>query len=1789
MEGTPLYNMLQLLERPEPLPTLVLGPIQVYIHASSEPIPIVISGMAPFHTIEDLQRAIWLQEEKNTTLFPKYTFLGYIDEDGFKCATRTWYSGETDSADSYIQVGDPEEVIRNGLYNEQFLDGDELNETLRSSSRSRTTLEDAFLVHGGELPEFHLYTLQYLLGLRRPDLPRDWYGLFYPYFPHLKLQPSYPMTEANSGFATSMETYITAKLEQTGYINSILESLTPKELVTTAVDKLQFIWKTPVPNYEGADVLFFGATVNEVRPFMRLLTPNSVGLTKLYQPDLLQPPAVSDPKLLQSWTSERSSLEEGNALHIKTLIRKATLGIPALYGTFVVYDDATATFLVQAPKALRILEFSKDLGALGPVMTQASEDLPISLQEARLEQANISVTLEFGEVPSKSIRSQVLKRLSALGTFFQPVSPPSDEKRPPLICLRYKTVSNFGNENRIHSYLAYKFQRTELTEEQLPMYRSDVAREFELSLDEAQNYVTSFLLKRQELDVTDPDAKDFAPANNLGTDISIYSQSVSSFVFKLYNVQSITDLQRICSILSAVFLVSEEEWNDVTGIATDISEEEIAEAATVTEQQSRLLDMAVGGGGGGAGAVASAFELFEEEEGEGAPLNSSPSVGEAAAAAAAVGTAAAKPKVKRTVVKEEAPNEQKIVAFQFLIERLKRMDPVLYNFKTEIAGVKPYVRQCQATDDRQPNGFTEAEFSRILTIYAKDVAEGRVGFVIYGTEDTDRSIREAKGKTEQITVMRYGTNPAAPNYYLCANFFCLKDQLPLLADDFKKRVDREGNPKEKRTCPFCLGREIKNLKAPAPGETVIVRANKPKSDSPHSYIGFLGSGKHPQGYELPCCFVKRKDIAWRDDRFKILRDVKAKKTATEEVVEEEAAAVVEERNELETSLRLRVQQIINYQQLRYKIGREYIVGPEKYPLEPGKIGLMNLSMDAYFGQDSTKMVERPSVKMVFVDNARGMFRLGVYNKATMVNQSLFSALAPLLELNSIPEVVDYFRTFITPRVFLNLNFGNLLLEFFNPADEEPTPDVLASWALKHLLINNPETNPEISRFYRSYNRFMKYLADPTQKKQLRHFSHALAELRHLNLITIEYLDDPRNPSTQIDVACPLMGLDATRYANNDIGFLTHSPTGIWEPLVYVSRIVAEQTITTDKEGFYTISNYQLMEPEFPSVIRERYVEFFETCASSYRGAFTLQSHVDNRVLMPVTRALEILTAVPDILTTGLVRDAFNHLVAITIRDPYNRIAREILVPVVDDGNSFHYNTALKIHVGLKSIKLTMSDNIARLYEEVITPLFATTYHVYVVHSLLKTVDIVAFRLGNPENSPATILLPCKSDKNDAKLPVEDLGPKNFQFEYEINRKLIFETAETSWEVPSYVLNAENIQDLYEHVRLTFANYVVQSNEEGSQVRKKISELIERTDLPNYEKIRRLELEFTSLIESWLDPDPEYKRAGFTLLRKDCLTLPMDQCKGACREQGGTCKIHVPEQVQLGSKHNTNAARYFSLRLFDELIRIPAKRYELFSKTVRRVQIPRTNIHVGSEWIIPENVPAWYDLIHDRTSELGRELPQYYEEFSRAALSNGEANAFAPGLSLEPLPPGFAALLGERGQDQLAVQVIGRPEDDSTQSLLIALGLESIYKDGMDLSPTIMRVISKKFAMPIVVAYVSEEPIRVLGRSLGTLSLKTPILVLMPDYELGPGIVVVKSTASQAIPGYLLEGQIGDSIAPFQKAVRRPVEAAPAEALAEAAPAEAAVEALAPVLGEDGEPLPTARKPKPKRIPLAVPA
>jgi hypothetical protein len=272
---------------------------------------------------------------------------------------------------------------------------------------------------------------------------------------------------------------------------------------------------------------------------MRLLMPNQTPLTKLYQPDPLKPPTVSDPKLLQGWVDEPMPISDENFLIAKIPLRPAAFGLRALYGTLRLMDDRTADFVIQPPKDQRILDVRKDLNQLAIKMQTAMQDLVPNINSAKLGRASMNIELKFTQLPPKDIRQKVASRIGGLTTLFQRIVPPKDEQKP-FLSLRYKAVSNFKTDDRINSYLTYYFSRKGAQAGDQAKYAPEIAKEFQITEDEAIQYIAKFLTEKTQVTVSDSDGKDFLSLNNPGIDISIFSQNVNTFIIQLFNLRAVT-------------------------------------------------------------------------------------------------------------------------------------------------------------------------------------------------------------------------------------------------------------------------------------------------------------------------------------------------------------------------------------------------------------------------------------------------------------------------------------------------------------------------------------------------------------------------------------------------------------------------------------------------------------------------------------------------------------------------------------------------------------------------------------------------------------------------------------------------------------------------------------------------------------------------------------------------------------------------------------------------------------------------------------------------------------------------------------------------------------------------------------------------------------------------------------------------------------------------------------------------------------------------------------------------
>ena len=1762
-EGTTLAENLKLLLNPDTTESLLTqtSSVSVQVYTSDTPAAHEISNIAPFHTIEDIQRAVWADLGTPDELFPKFTFLAIQNEDGsFTPATFLWY--ESNKADTPVSLPDPRTVIQSRTILDIFVNAAGEKNPVGLTTRSRVTLQDAFLRHNGTLPIFHLFSYSYLLrNYLGSKSSRDWFGLFYPYFPNLGEFQVSELTAADTAYATQLKLYIDEKRKQIEIVESALAQMGPKSLKTTDAQYISLKWIQTVPSFEGTELLFFQAPVNAVRPYMRILPPSGTPLTKLFQPNPLMSPTVNDPILLRTWVQDRSPLVDQSCMYVKLVVSPARIGIPPLYGTLLVLDDATAEFILQPAKERRILDVQSELSDVAQVLQDATLDMPFTLNSALLHKANVSVEVEFDEVPSKDIRKQIQNRFNALTTLFQETQVPEGMQKP-LFMFKFKGVSNFTQEDSITSYLTYYFSRKGI--DGLRSLAPLVAKEFEVSLDQASDAIEKYITDKTEQTVADPEAKEFVPTFPSAPTIAVVSSSVKTFKFHLFDIDSFEMFVQLCTILNVVITGNEDLWAEL--IEAPRNAASVADVVANVEQHQVAVESALK-----TNTAPTGFNMPDVDE-YNLPVNvnqNDENSGEAA-------VQAAPPQEKVAPAAEVKANEgpvQKIVAHEWFIKRLKRIDPVLFDFKLKNPGDKHYTSQCAANEDRHPVVLTTAEYERVRQLYLKDEQEGKVGFIEYGVPNTKKSINAARGKKEQITVLRYGSSIQKASWYLCSEYFCLFDLVPLLKEEF------EATGK----CRFCGGTLITNKRDPGVNQRVFRRMEKPQSKKRHLFINFLRSGKHPENYELPCCFVSKKDIDWTDQAFARLKSPLTQTDVyTSELAETTAAAA----STTAVALAGRAQQLVSYEQLRYLLNTQYIVGSEKYPLEPGKIGLPNLALDTYLGQNAAQMVERRAIMQTFRPTVHGFFRIGVLNKSTLGNQSLFAALAPILGKNTSKEVEDFFLAAITPRVFISLNFGNLVLEFFNPNDTAPAQSELDTWAQTHLQINKTGTELEISRVWRAYQRFRAYISDPSQKKQLRHFVHALAEPNLLTkygitLLTITYDQNPRDPSSSLHVSCPLMGYDLDRYASNTVGFITYyPPSGIWEPLLYVDTIKEKEMLTTKLEGFYRVSQGQIMSSSFPPVVQKRYLEFITQCRSAYRGAFTYQSGIDPRILIPSSKMVELLKSMKIV---GFVRDAYNHLIGITVRPKGSR-SQEVLIPVADDGNTFLNAADVRVHLGLQSIDFAGADDVQQIYTE-IAPLLVPLSSIYELSAFIKTNQILAFQLGN-EDAPERILLPCSaSEESVLAFPIKQVSEdESFQFEYQINRELIVDKNDDEYPESEFILEKKLADDIFQHFRLSFSNWI--STSDGGAARTFVEKLLERKDLPNFEKFRRLEIQLGGLLESWLAPDDDDFVLEPVLLRKDCRTQTPDTCTGFCTMRDGQCRLHVPARLQFNSSSNIPIRRYLTLKLFDEILRIPARRLELMTKGVRRIQVPSRNIHVGNEWILPETSPAWYELLREDSSTQF-EQAKYWEEFSRQSETEEEVAARLGQLHYVPLPERMNTFLTEDGMKRLAVRILGVPGEDHTGPLLEFFGLSKQPTDSNDiLSGAQLVEISKKQGTAAVQVLSQRPDIAPIGRTPVNYDKKFGGIVIIPDMPQGPGVVVLIDTGGITIPIEYLQPSLTDIIE-YRVLAKRIVRRTAAPTATAAAPTEA--EPTAPAEPTTVAPKKWVRKTVATAAPAAPPA
>ena len=1700
---------------PYPFMTLYDLKIMIYQHFRKE-----VSAHPSFQSVllPAPEAEIGNNENVKFTLDPKKLATEYMTFD---------YGWTQPESNKEFSLSNPFERASGGTVDTQFVTQTG-RKNVQFAVRARMTVEDFLENISDDIPfVLHLFLYKDVMPMLNADLrssEREWYGRINPYYPDVEVnQPATTLSSSQTNRLKTFDAYVDGMKNQMQQLDTLLtsETLPLLPMTVAGLKFLRLVWKQPEEETPSIETLFYQLNVTSERPFLRILPVGQTPITKLKMEGALKIPDISDPRLLRIWKDERSPKPDKDFMFSKLVIRRTIGAQPALYGTLRMFHDKTADFIILPPKQLRLLDPRSDLNAVGPLLYEGLKDTPYATQTPEIGEASIITAIRL-PLTTKLLSSDILrKRLPAFATLFQEIPALPGDK--PLLMLRYRAVSNYAIEDRMYSFLTLLVSRTR--EAALPELVVALQKEFQLTEEEAQSKVIYWSRNRGQIQLAVPETKDFILTYNTGIDIAIFAQK-SYYTIHLYRVTSKKVFDRIVTAISLLLSAKEKDLRIAAPVSVSAFQQAASSVVVATPGAELPPRLAIGEGvaegpegttetsenGENANAgddLYTRLMMGAEDEGEGEILNMGNAIEEerqnnaanfnvaarlnennravAAAAAAAVAVPVAVAAVAREERKEpeveadaeveaEAEVEEEVIGTKkksyqgWVKSQLQAADERMFMYKTDIAGrkIKKYVTMCQATESRQPYVLNQEQFDDMRETYSGDPG---VVFIVYPLEQSEPLPQEGD---EVYTLLKYGTNPLKQNYYLCCQFFCTKDYIMVREKDFYSTVDRNGKAKpgesspgkkDNGSCPFCHKLEIKVLKSPKPNESVIQKRTKKGESQRHLYVSFLqGETQHPEEFYMPCCFKEDTPLYISDPRFEKVRP------EAEEKDEEEVRTITG----VPTT---------SYQVSMYRAHKKYIVGPEKEflkisDIDGPQVGLLPAVLDTYFGQTPKDYVSREANKMELLANANCFLRIGVENRGAYRYDSFFAAIAPYLDFrNNAASVKARIQEVITPRIFTFLNYGNFVLEFYDPGDPGPTREELRLWISRELQIDLNESNEDAAmRIWKSYHHFLGFL-ESEKPKEYRQFAQMLAlpgliASRGLILIVLEL-----NEKNEMTVRCPPFGYNLEQYSASDIGFILHRSSGIWEPIFYSYN--RAQTPRFPAKHQPEISFQRSLEAGWPSVVKQRVNEFTRQCHSIGRGAYTSTRRIDPMTLIPLSRAIQSFDQ-----AIGVVRDAYNHVVAITFR------AREkkpglVALPVIDD--EFIASTRV-IHLDWDDYTPAPMDFIVNYYNTYLSDLYSL-YPKYQPKRRVKsrgTDKYVAIQLANGLYIPAA---PPKSEEAVANLPLVYVD----EMEWSLNREIYF--AKDSEPSPESLVRAKEseLHEVFEHLRLTFSNWFI-SDAVSSDFRAQIEKIIDSKVVPLFERRKRLEVLLGSTILSWMDTDTPLGEQEGSLLRVDCRLRTQASCTSKCvwrqsEEEVGRCYLHSPKQFQLGGRA-VNGTRLLMLRLLEELLRFPERKRQLLTGNVTTLVSLKEAIRIGDQYILPEGSLAWQDLMRLDWVESGKEAKLFYEEMSRKeAVEEGDEDE-PSGLKSEGLPDRLKEFLGVADPKLAGLSLLAADVSATASPLapfLVPLGTSPGEIDVDETANTLdrdaVRRLAVKLRRPIIYIELMYDPPEVISFAL----------------------------------------------------------------------------------------------------------
>ncbi len=1632
--------------------------ILIYEDANSPNVPtdvIELTDIYPIQTIGDLCTQIFIAKEQNEKFHPQNLCL--LKESKNKNRPFFHFQYMQTFNDEQISIINPLTLFTANRRDPTFVEENGNPKNVKVVSLEEMLLETVLFQNDYEGDDEKVYTLHLFLysdlfqlySGESPISSADWEGMFRVYFPEYdyNLQRG-ELSDATQAFIPKRVAFFEEKLNIVQFLDELIRQKRAKyeigefgkSVQLGSFRNLRFSW-TPVKSriHEPFRIesIFYETPVNETIPYIRFFPKANTPLTKIYVKDedmVINKPALERPEVLLQWAEERSLTPQEDLIIMKCLLRSGGGGMNPIYATFYIFEDGSARLFVQPNKDEKNLSRSIDLANLADLIyfitntipklqplpqEEEEEEIPLTLftpEKMKMDEAHIILSLVMDDQASPVYSSTLYPLLRYFHPYFQ-VTTSAIKEQNPVISLRYKGVDNFRTPSRDFQFLTRIAELQKIKgESNVHLLVKFYQEEFRVSKEVATARVAKFLQGELEYELVNDTELDYTRKENPGIDIAAFGR-FPSFNFHIYRVDSIQSLLTIKTLLSLLFTVEEDDFADLSiqQSAIDLEQEDIQEQFQADTKAVNEIKQGYSEGErdalkGKLEATATTSNMIvKENEFDLAELNEFLETEDLGIIDSDETIQDLVKEDEETVVVENAPKPKKSASkikpedlslgekeeSRYFIKRLLQHDKKLFNYYIGKKGVKQYPRMCSAHESKQPAVMTESAYEIMRNRYRKDEENGDVLFIDYPLPKGARPPKPKKEDAEIITTLRYGTDlrPGQANIYLCARYWCIYDQIVILQKDFDV----------KDACPFCGGKKFDDFKDKKQGETVYERKIKDKSDKRFTYVSFLAKTPHPDGYSLPCCFTK--DHSWdeSDAPYKAYYDLKNK-------------LLPKENQQVQESPVTQKQQIIqSYKKTINEKLTVYIVGPEKLPLELRKdgpqIGRTISSMDKYFSQPSNLVVNEGTFWKIMKDNktgkpsVSGFFRVGVDQSSKA--ESFLSAVAPYYGFNSTDELKRNMLQVLNANIFISLNYGNLLLEFYNP--NYKNKEILTSKPsifLQNFLQQELYTkrgygiNEEaLLRAYKSYNNFLDLFELSTVFKEYRqlspffiqsNFLHATSrgEVRNNGILFIVL---EVNEQGEVTVRCPPYGVSEHQTEICDIAFISYYPhLQIWEPLFYTENDIQKKI----HESYFLF--HRELEKEWPEQVKQRVAEYFEMCKSSGLGMYTDSPLIKPETLIPLRYAMEIPEDHPEIEIYAILRDIYNHVSAVVFRvnlednDEENKEEELVVLHVIDDGTMYP-NVSIEFDWENFTNQVASLETVTNFYKtyvkEVLTkindPVIQNSYkpaenrfvrYERVRESRVKKGKLLQYSLHTFQLQNGLFIPVYLTDEDAESISFTTIKDAPWM----IDKQFMYGTLKS---IETVFLDRKEIEESYQHLRFTFSNWL--SLIDGT-VRDQIKNIIMSRDgrnknniLPLYEKRKRLDIIFGQIVRGWLNSDIPTTLQPM-LKRVNCLAIKQkEKCSNRCvwRESDKKCLLHVPKDQQ------QNISELLVKRLIDELIRFPELRKEILTESVSKYQSISDGFREGNQLIVPENIPMWSEILRMEWKKQDHEKAKFIEELT----------------------------------------------------------------------------------------------------------------------------------------------------------------------------------------------------------------